>query len=474
MSYQTLFAHLVPNQAGAVWLHVLIWFWLLGDHRRLLSRRNLVIAVLLLPAAAQYDLMLWEKNVGDPSTGWLLGAAFAALFGVTAIMAVWSVWLALGRGRASLRGDAPRPAVMLVVAVAGLLNVAAIFGRPPEDAGYYTSLGAQRWMETGTMPYGDPALRGSDAPAGGAAATYGPLLYAAHLPFHVIVGTDLQGADADPRTPDYARAPNLVTRLTCFSFYLAGMFGLFALARRLAGRDQAWVLIAAYASSSYLLGLGSDEYLSSGLVYISHVAPSAVTLLALLAVPRPWLAGALLAGAAGLLFYPAFLAPLFLGWYWGRGRGLAPFALGFAVAGALIAAVVYQCTASIDGRDPVTLFFESTLEHQEGSGQYGDSLFSFWGTQPGLKDVFQRPLVGDSSLFKLSFLLVAGFSLMGLRLARGRSVAELALLIAAVAAAVQLWKTHAGGTYVMWYLPFLLLGLLARGQASRGEPIAGP
>ncbi len=33
--------------------------------------------------------------------------------------------------------------------------------------------------------------------------------------------------------------------------------------------------------------------------------------------------------------------------------------------------------------------------------------------------------------------------------------------MALLAAAFQLWKTHAGGTYVEWYLPFLLLALAA-------------
>ena len=63
-------------------------------------------------------------------------------------------------------------------------------------------------------------------------------------------------------------------------------------------------------------------------------------------------------------------------------------------------------------------------------------------------------------------------TLLGFFLARGRSLAQLALLIAAMAAAVQLWKTHAGGTYVMWYLPFLLLGLF--GRAAGGPKTSAP
>ena len=238
------------------------------------------------------------------------------------------------------------------------------------------------------------------------------------------MGTEFQPAEADPRTPEYARASNSVTRLTCFSFYLAGILALFALGRRLAGTDKALTLVAVYACSSYVLGLGSDGPLSCGLVYISHVAPSAMTLLALLALPRPAVAGVLLAAAAGVLFYPAFLLPLFLGWYGGQGRGVRAFSLGFAGAGLAIGLLVFACTASLGDQGPVELFLESTLEHQEGTaeGAYGDSKFSFWGSNhPDWKEIFQQPLVGDSSLFKLSFLLVAGFSLLGYFLARRRS-----------------------------------------------------
>ncbi len=73
--------------------------------------------------------------------------------------------------------------------------------------------------------------------------------------------------------------------------------------------------------------------------------------------------------------------------------------------------------------------------------------------------------------------MYVAFCAVSFFLARGRTVAQFALLVAALAAAIQLYKTHAGGTYVGWYLPFLLIGIFAGtgGQAERPEAAAaGP
>jgi hypothetical protein len=112
---------------------------------------------------------------------------------------------------------------------------------------------------------------------------------------------------------------------------------------------------------------------------------------------------------------------------------------------------------------------ESTLEHQEGfsSDQYGMSPFSFWGNFPSLAAFWQEPLIGTTSVFKPTFLLFASYCMAAFFLARQRSRIELALLLASLAAALQLWKTHAAGTYVEWYYPFLLIGLLGRSSYWR-------
>jgi len=138
-------------------------------------------------------------------------------------------------------------------------------------------------------------------------------------------------------------------------------------------------------------------------------------------------------------------------------------------AGLLIGAMVAVFTPVPEGSNIVSVFLESTLEHQEGVGplEYGASQFGFWGTHPRLAAFWQAPMVGSSSLFKPTFLLYALACLAAFFLARGRTLAQLAGITAALTAGVQLWKTHAAGSYVEWYLPFLLIALFTVGQRSR-------
>ena len=69
----------------------------------------------------------------------------------------------------------------------------------------------------------------------------------------------------------------------------------------------------------------------------------------------------------------------------------------------------------------------------------------------------------------------AGLCLLCALLTRKRDETQLAWLIASVAAGVQLWKTHAAGSYVEWYYPFVLIGLFCGGgPETEPEPVTSP
>lgn len=82
MDEATLFAktltRFTPDQAGALWIGILLVIVVAGDFRNIFSRRNGLLAILLLPALPLMDIMVWGfGRQGDPLASWLLGAAFS-------------------------------------------------------------------------------------------------------------------------------------------------------------------------------------------------------------------------------------------------------------------------------------------------------------------------------------------------------------------------------------------------------------
>ncbi len=451
----------VPGPAGALWIGVLVTFLVFGDSEQVTSRRNASLAALLLLAFFLFDIL----EASGRRAAWLWTAAFV----LTAAYAAWGLALAFLRKPPKWSINVRRGGLRILLIIVVVLNAIVALGRPPDDSGYYSNLGALRWTETGRLPYADPQLKGPDSPGYGAAATYGPLLYAAHVPVQRLLRVPRNPPSANPMDPSYRRPPVISTQLVSLAFHLVALASLYLIVRRLAGPTIALGATVVYSASPYVLVIGGTDFGITGLAYVSHIGPAAVTLLAFALLHRPIASGALLAAAAGMLFYPAFLFPLWLGWWVWRDRiGAVRFATGFLISGTVIAAsVAFFLDAPIGARS-LELFLESTLEHQEGFGarQYGASQYSFWGTHPQLAGFWQKPVAGSTSLLKPTFLLFSGFSIFAFALGRGRNMAQLAGLTASLAAAVQLWKTHATGTYVEWYLPFLLIALFGAGSLS--------
>ncbi len=464
---------LEPNQAGVLWLALIVVLVVGFDFRRPLSSHNADLMALSLLGLLLIDVVeLAEFKLDQPGNRWRFQTTFLGIFLVSAGLMVRSLAGALLRERPPWTPSLPhRPLVWLaVVLFAG--NAVLALGRAPDDAGYYTNLGAKRFLETGYLPYGDPLLRG------GAAATYGPFLYLAHVPFQLVLSTAIPNARVDQEGRNlqvgeaalrrYVPPLALATKLTLLMFHIAGVAALILIGRRLAGPSVGWALACLYLGSSYVQGLGGERLFITGMTFISHIAPTAVTLLAFAALERPFLAGSLLAGAAGVLFYPTFYLPAWFGYlFWRNKRSSGRFLAGFMVVLLLAVGFVWLRTQPSEGEGVLQAVYESTVGHQEAKGGYGASTFGFWGTHPRMAAFWQRPLISDWYLLKPAFMVFAVVVGASFFLARGRTVPQLALLTAAVAIAIQLWKSHAGGTYVEWYYPFLLIGLFARSMGKQ-------
>ena len=207
------------------------------------------------------------------------------------------------------------------------------------------------------------------------------------------------------------------------------------------------------------------------MTYVSHIVPTAITILAFLAIGRPLLSGALIAIGAGTLFYPAFLFPLWLGYYFWKKESWLKFVVGFLGTATVIIIAVLLLTDHAPGESVFRVLYESTVGHQEAGGAYGSSTFSFWSTQPALAALWQKTLVPGWYLIRPSVIFFAIFMALSFFLARGRNLPQFASLTAAVIIAVQIWKSHAGGTYVEWYYPFFLIGILLPVEAIVREVI---
>jgi hypothetical protein len=171
---------------------------------------------------------------------------------------------------------------------------------------------------------------------------------------------------------------------------------------------------------------------------VNHVLPAAFLVWAIVFHSRPVVAGGLLGFACGTLFFPTFLLPIWLAFYWRRG------ALRFAASLVLVGALLLGSLAltSADSHSFTRQIFGSIdwnvlkFQSEEGVG--------FWS----LYNPAYRIPVFSSFLVMLTVL-----SIWPLR----KNLEHLLSHSAAVIIGTQFWYPHHGGQYILWYLPLLLL-----------------
>ncbi len=465
-SGHALLTRLVPSQGAVLWIALIVMLTVAFDFSRPWHSRNIELLALLPIGFLLFEVMRFFELFEDRTFRQLMDLVFIGIMAVSLFL--------LGRALVRLRQphtepwrpNLPRRALVVLTLVLLTANVLAGVLRAPDDAGFYTNLGAQRLRERGMFPYGDPLLTGTPG------ATYSPIFYLSHLAYQlVLVPTPRNPPDALPAFGSYVLPPDLASRLATVTFHLFGIVGLIIAARRVVGKDAAWGVSALYCGSAYVMGVGGERELIGGMTFVSHIAPAAVTMLAFAALPRPILSGALLATAAATLFYPAFFFPAWLGYYWPSKIAVRRFVIGFALAGVIIGAPVILRSQRIEGRGIISTILHETQGHQQDPNAYGSSPFGFWGQGEGIRAALRAPLVPGQPNTSPAFLAFAAFVLAGFFLARGRSEVQLALLTGALGIGSQLWKVHGTGVYVTWYYGFLLLGFLGHCvSATRVDP----
>ena len=173
---------------------------------------------------------------------------------------------------------------------------------------------------------------------------------------------------------------------------------------------------------------------------VDHALPAALLLWAVLFYRRPMISGAFLGLAAGLVYYPLFLLPLWISFYWRR--GLTPFLTGVCTM-----LVTLTVLLALDPRGGTLLEHIQQMFGILSPLREASELQGFWAL--GFNPIWRLPVI-------VAFLIVSGL------FAVWPSQKNLGTLIAGTAAimvASQFWHGESGGLYLGWFLPMLLLAI---------------
>jgi hypothetical protein len=290
------------------------------------------------------------------------------------------------------------------------------------DVGYAGVIGADR-LTHGEALYGNFP---KDNPHGD---TYGPVTYAAYVPFEQLLPWHGRWDDVPA-----AHAAAVVFDLLC-------IVGLFLLGRRIRGPTVGIALAYAWVTFPFTL-FTLESNANDGLV-------AALLIGALLAAARPALRG-MLAALAGLAkFAPLAVAPVLATH---TKRGFVRYSLAFAATAAIALLPVW-----LQG-DP-RLFYDQTVGFQAAR----DAPLSVWG-------LYDWPHVLQVGVQVLTVAFAFGVAV----LPRRRDVIGLAALMGAVLIALQLGATYWFYLYIEWFFPLALVALIARDAEPGGAPLSEP
>ena len=409
--------------APYVWLPLCAIFVLgLLDWRRPFRLAHLDLLVIV----AGFGLSHYFFNKGN------IGVSVPLAYPPLIYLLARALWLGFRR----VRGSGLRPSIP--ISVLAVLTVALIGGRITLnvidsnviDVGYSGVIGADR--------IGDKKPIYGNFPSDDASGdTYGPVAYYAYVPFE----------QALPWSGTWDDLP--AAHAASIFFDLGTMGALFLLGRRLRrgrrGTDLGILLCFAWAACPYtafaLESNTNDALVSLGL---------AATLLCLTSpIPR-----AITLGLTSMTkFAPLALGPLFATYGATAGRSvrrysrvIIPFTIAFALT---ILVVCFQAL-----QDPgLSTFWHRTIAEQGGR----DSPFSIWGQAHSL-----------GWLQTVVKIAVVGLAVLVAFRPRRRDQVTVAALGAAVMIGMQLTVDHWFYLYIPWFLPFLLIAMLAAGTVPLG------
>jgi hypothetical protein len=169
---------------------------------------------------------------------------------------------------------------------------------------------------------------------------------------------------------------------------------------------------------------------------VTHALPGALVVWAILFYRRPLFSGAMLGLAFGTIYYPMFLLPLWISFYWRR--GLVRFSLGFL---AMVALLVMTLAFTSSDMAMFLARMQQMFGIQFPVAEHLRGAWQFWN------EAYRYPILAAFVGLCISFVLWPA----------QKNLATLLSCSAAIMLGTQFWHAYGGGLALAWYLPLLLL-----------------
>lgn len=190
---------------------------------------------------------------------------------------------------------------------------------------------------------------------------------------------------------------------------------------------------------------------------VHHAWPAALLVWAVAAYRLPVLSGCLLGLAAGSVYFPLLLFPVWVSFYRKRGAGrfTGAFVLTAGICLAALATVLWT-----DGRLGRNVYSALSLADWQPWVEPTPDVEGFW-TGVRWAWAYRLPVA-------VAFLAVVATTVLW---PTPKDLAHVLALSAAVLLGIQFWYADQGGVYVLWYLPLLLLLVFRPNLADRQPPV---